>query len=118
MKAYSSASATLKSILSTPALQRDQVDATMDGLADALADGEEINQAIEGNLPASDIDENELSTELNKLVIEKEQESEKAKQQSTYPAEASKESQGDKEKAEGAEESQRDAEQVRQAVPA
>ncbi|KAJ7120503.1 Snf7-domain-containing protein [Mycena crocata] len=79
MKSYESSTATLRSILSHPSLQRDSIDKTMDAMAEANADAKEVNETIrmEGDVAlgiADAFDETELEEELKMLVIEAENE--------------------------------------------
>lgn len=79
MRAYESSTAALKNVLSHPSLQRDHVDATMDALAETMADQQEIDDAIQsgGQLAVSagglEADEDELARELEGLVKEREE---------------------------------------------
>ena len=87
MKAYESSSVTLRTILSHPSLQRDKIDETMDALAEATADVQDIGQSINAGAGIS-IDEDELANELAQLVQEvqqKEQQREVEKQKTTEP---------------------------------
>lgn len=80
MRAYESSTAALKNVLSHPSLQRDHVDATMDALAETMADQQEIDDAIQsgGQLAVSasglEADEDELARELEGLVKERDEE--------------------------------------------
>ena len=81
METYAHSTATLKTILSHPALQRDSIDDTMDALAEANADAKDIDEAIrDGANVASDItfDEAELEEELDGLLQQKMAEDEAA----------------------------------------
>ena len=83
LSAYSSATASLKSLLSHPSLQRENVENTMDALQDALADQKEIEEIItEGGKAAvgQDLVEDEIQEELKAMEEEarKEQEKEEA----------------------------------------
>jgi charged multivesicular body protein 7 len=70
MKLYESSTATLRTILSHPSLQRDKIDETMDAMAEATADAEDIDNAIRAGGPICNDDE--LEGEL-KALIEEEQ---------------------------------------------
>jgi charged multivesicular body protein 7 len=80
MKAYETSTATLKTVLSHPSLQRDHIDTTMDALSETMADQQEIDDAIQsgGQLAVSaagmEADEDELAKELEGLVKEREEE--------------------------------------------
>lgn len=83
LSAYSSATASLKSLLSHPSLQRENVENTMDALQDALADQKEIEDIVaEGGKAAAgyDLMEDEVQDELEALEEEarKEREAEEA----------------------------------------
>ena len=72
MKSYESSTATLKTILSHPSLQRDSVDKTLEALAEANADARELDNSIRiaGDV-ALGVDENmddEIETEWAELV--------------------------------------------------
>jgi charged multivesicular body protein 7 len=87
MRAYQTSAATLKSILSHPSLQLSHVDSTMDALAEALADQQEIDVAIQSGGKAAvdaagvqEADEGMLEKELAELMLDdKVEEPEKAK---------------------------------------
>src|ERR1700761_6682876 len=79
MKAYETSTTTLRTILSHPLLQRENIDATMESMADANADYKEVSDAIQFGLEgegvgAVDVDEDELASELDALVKEREEE--------------------------------------------
>nr|GAT60026.1 predicted protein [Mycena chlorophos] len=83
LKSYETSTTTLRAILAHPSLQRDNIDKTMDALAEANADAQEINTAIEigGNAaigiasnPA--FDEVDLERELAQLAEEAKKEDE------------------------------------------
>jgi charged multivesicular body protein 7 len=78
METYKSSTATLKSILSHPSLQREYVESTMEALAEANDDAKEIEQVIRagGDLAAAEagIDDSELELELAALTKEVEDE--------------------------------------------
>lgn len=83
LSAYSSATASLKSLLNHPSLQRENVENTMDALQDALADQKEIEDIVaEGGKAAAGHDamEDEIQDELKALEDEarREKEAEKA----------------------------------------
>ncbi|KAJ3552379.1 hypothetical protein NM688_g4178 [Phlebia brevispora] len=84
MKSYESSTATLRSILAHPLLQREKIDETMDAMASANADAQEIDDTIrigaEITQGEAGIDEAELEEELNKLVQEEEAEKTKAEE--------------------------------------
>ena len=106
IKAYETSTATLRTVLADPALQRDKVDATMEALSDALADQEEIDQAIQsGGLSAvagtsmgGDVDEDELERELQGLVEDKQKEDESERVAEKERKRVEKESQDDADK--------------------
>lgn len=80
LSAYSSATASLKSLLSHPSLQRDNVENTMEALQDALADQKEIEEIItEGGTAAAgqDLVEDEIQEELKAMEEEARKEKEK-----------------------------------------
>ncbi|KAF7304965.1 hypothetical protein MKEN_01211200 [Mycena kentingensis (nom. inval.)] len=86
LKSYETSTTTLKSILAHPSLQRENIDKTMDALAEANSDAQEIDQAIRvgGDLalgidsnPA--FDEAELEAELKLLAAEAQEEETLAK---------------------------------------
>lgn len=72
MKQYESSTATLRTLLAHPSLQRAHIDETMDAMAEATAAHREVDDAIRlgGALAATDagIDEQELEAELAALV--------------------------------------------------
>jgi charged multivesicular body protein 7 len=68
MKLYESSTATLRTILSHPSLQRDKIDETMEAMAEATADAEDIDDAIRTGGPVYDDDE--LEGELRALIKE------------------------------------------------
>ncbi|KAK6903398.1 hypothetical protein I203_106901 [Kwoniella mangroviensis CBS 8507] len=76
MAAYETSTSTLRSVLSDPSLSPDRISATTDALAEAMADQEEIDQAVRigGELAMGgkrvEVDENELAAELEDLVQE------------------------------------------------
>lgn len=79
LSAYSSATASLKSLLSHPSLQRENVENTMDALQAALADQKEIEEIVaEGGKAASgqDLMEDEIQDELKALEEEARKEKE------------------------------------------
>lgn len=79
LSAYSSATASLKQLLSHPSLQRENVENTMDALQDALADQKEIEDIVaEGGKAAAghEIMEDEIQDELKALEEEARKEKE------------------------------------------
>lgn len=73
MKQYESSTTTLRTILSDPSLQRDNVRETMDALAEASSDAQEIDELIRGSMQdvsTVDIDEDEIQEELSALIRE------------------------------------------------
>jgi charged multivesicular body protein 7 len=86
MQAYETSTATLKSVLSHPSLQRDHIETTMDALAESMADQQEIDDAIQSGgqvavaagaaAGVESVDEDALQKELEGLVIERERERE------------------------------------------
>ncbi|WVQ84609.1 hypothetical protein IAT38_006764 [Cryptococcus sp. DSM 104549] len=88
MAAYETSTATLTSVLSHPSLSADRIAETTDALADAMADQEEIDQAVRvggevamgGRRADADVDEEELASELAGLVEEERKEQEREKE--------------------------------------
>ncbi|KAL0946685.1 hypothetical protein HGRIS_012872 [Hohenbuehelia grisea] len=82
MKAYEQSTATLRTILAHPSLQRGHIDETMDALAEATADARDVDDAIRvgGDVAlgvgvggeGAAVDEGELEEELRALVEEQE----------------------------------------------
>ncbi|KAH8995358.1 hypothetical protein EDB92DRAFT_198022 [Lactarius akahatsu] len=78
VKAYESSTATLRTLLAHPSLQRDAVERTFDALADANADARELDDAVRSGMDlavgtgASPEDEDEINAELAALVAEAE----------------------------------------------
>lgn len=75
MKQYESSTATLRNILSHSSLQRDKVEETMEAMAEATSEAQEIDDLIRGSMVDSssvDIDEDELQEELSALIKEAE----------------------------------------------
>jgi len=73
MKAYESSTATLKSILSHPSLDRSNIDRTMEALAEANADAREIDEAVRIGADVAvgnDIDNSDIEAELQDLIRE------------------------------------------------
>lgn len=74
MKSYQSSTATLRSILADPALNRDQIEETMHALADANASAKEVDEAIKlgGEMAMADADmsDADLDEELAELLKE------------------------------------------------
>ncbi|KAF8609953.1 hypothetical protein BDV93DRAFT_462565 [Ceratobasidium sp. AG-I] len=92
MKAYETSTATLKDLLADPRLQRDHIDQTMEGMADALADHREVEEAIAlGGVPADPVEDDELAKELQALVEENERESKEAERAKDREAERARE---------------------------
>ncbi|WWC59757.1 uncharacterized protein I303_102319 [Kwoniella dejecticola CBS 10117] len=91
MAAYETSTSTLRSVLSHPSLSPDKISATTDALAEAMADQEEIDQAVRigGELATGskrvEVDEDDLAAELAELVEE-----EKAAQAEARAAEEAK----------------------------
>lgn len=84
MKTYESSSATLRTLLKDPALQRESVDKTLEALADANADAKEIEDVVRvggqvaGEAAGYEIDEDELADELERLALEEREKDEVA----------------------------------------
>ncbi|KAJ3744830.1 Snf7-domain-containing protein [Lentinula detonsa] len=78
LSSYKASTATLRSILSHPSLQRDSIEQTMEAMAEANADAKEIDEAVRigGDVAvgAIEIDDTELEEELKRLAVESEQE--------------------------------------------
>ncbi|KAJ7632803.1 Snf7-domain-containing protein [Roridomyces roridus] len=79
MKTYESSTATLRTILSHPSLQKDSIEKTMDALAEANADAKEVDEAIRigGDVALgidAAIDDADIEEELAKLARESEAE--------------------------------------------
>ncbi|KAJ7047000.1 Snf7-domain-containing protein [Mycena alexandri] len=73
IKSYESSTATLKTILKHPSLQKESIEKTMEAMAEANADAEEVNQliSINGNVALGiDFNEAELEEELKGLADE------------------------------------------------
>ncbi|KAF8350578.1 Snf7-domain-containing protein [Amanita rubescens] len=74
MRMYESSTATLRAILAHPSLKRESIDKTLDALAEANADAKEIDDAVrigaDVALDTNEVDDEELETELNKLIEE------------------------------------------------
>ena len=84
MKSYESSTATLRAILSHPSLRRDNIDETMEAMAQASEDARDVQEAIKVGgdvaMGVGDVDEAELERELGLLVGEiDEQEQERLK---------------------------------------
>ncbi|VDC06655.1 unnamed protein product [Peniophora sp. CBMAI 1063] len=85
MKTYQSSTATLRTLLNDPALQRESVDKTLEALADAHADAKEIEDVVTvggkvaGEAAGYEIDEDELADELEKLALEEREKDEMAR---------------------------------------
>lgn len=88
MKSYTSSTVTLRSILSHSALQRDNVDKTMDALAEANADARELDEAIRigGDVAlgvGDNVDESEIEEEWAALVKDLSSEEKETQQHAT-----------------------------------
>jgi len=75
MKSFESSTATLRTLLAHPSLQRESIEATMDALAEVNADAKEFDEAIRigGGLATNTedvIDEDDLEDELRGLIEE------------------------------------------------
>jgi charged multivesicular body protein 7 len=75
MKSYELSTATLKSILAHPSLERGNIDKTMDALAEANTDAKEIDDAVRiaGDVAigvSENIDDSEVEAEWEALVKE------------------------------------------------
>jgi charged multivesicular body protein 7 len=81
MKTYESSTATLRTLLSHPSLQRSHVDATLEALAEVNAEQRELDEAIKigGDVAVGvgeSVDEGEIADELETLVREAKREEE------------------------------------------
>jgi len=77
MKSYQTSAATLREVLAHPLLQRDEVDETMEAVASANADAQEIDEIIRFGAEVAQadiIDDSELNAELQNLVADVEAE--------------------------------------------
>lgn len=87
---FESSTATLKTILSHPSLQRATIDATMDAMADANVEARSIDDAIRNGIEMSqadgvaEIDDEEIQKELENLVDEAQREERAQKDVSVY----------------------------------
>jgi len=81
LKAYETSTSTLRSLLALPELQLSAVEGTMDGLADALADTQEIEDAVRlgGASAPGQVEEDELEKELEAFVRQEKEEGAKGK---------------------------------------
>ena len=76
MKTYESSTATLRTLLADPSLQRDAMERTFDALADANADARELDEAVRSGMDValgvdvSPEDEDEIKVELAALEAE------------------------------------------------
>ena len=76
MKTYESSTATLRTLLAHPSLQRDAVERTFDALTDANADARELDEAVRTGMDmalgadVSPDDEDEIKAELAALEAE------------------------------------------------
>ena len=99
MKTYESSTATLRTLLNDPALQRESVDKTLEALADAHADAKEIEDVVTvggkvaGEAAGYEIDEDELADELERLALEEHEKDEMAKLEKTQKEKVSTEPQ-------------------------
>ena len=87
MKAYESSTATLKSILSHPSLDRSNIDTTMEALAEANADAREINDAVRIGADVAvgnGIDDSDIEAELQDLIRQSTVERERARIQEKH----------------------------------
>ncbi|WFD32879.1 hypothetical protein MSPP1_003932 [Malassezia sp. CBS 17886] len=67
MRVYDASAGALRTLLSDPALQRNTVERTLDELADAVGEQEEIHEAIAGAAPQ--VSDEELAAELEALSL-------------------------------------------------
>ncbi|KAK0483728.1 hypothetical protein IW261DRAFT_1464826 [Armillaria novae-zelandiae] len=79
LESYAQSTSTLRTILSHPLLQRESVEQTMEAMAEANDDAKEIDDAVRigGDIAIganNAYDEDELQTELNKLIQESKEE--------------------------------------------
>lgn len=86
VKAYDLSTASLKTLLADERLQVDKVEGTMDNMQEALADADEVRQAVEvgqqgmrNAAGVEDIDEDEMNEELARLEEENKREEEERK---------------------------------------
>ncbi|KAJ3851621.1 Snf7-domain-containing protein [Lentinula lateritia] len=74
LNSYRASTATLRSILSHPSLNRDSIEQTMEAMAEANADAKEIDEAVriggDVAIGVTDFDDAELEEELYRLAIE------------------------------------------------
>ncbi|KAJ3934842.1 MAG: Snf7-domain-containing protein [Lentinula lateritia] len=74
LNSYRASTATLRSILSHPSLNRDSIEQTMEAMAEANADAKEIDEAVriggDVAIGVTDFDDAELEEELHRLIIE------------------------------------------------
>ncbi|KAJ3895708.1 Snf7-domain-containing protein [Lentinula edodes] len=74
LNSYRASTATLRSILSHPSLNRDSIEQTMEAMAEANADAKEIDEAVriggDVAIGVPDFDDAELEEELHRLAIE------------------------------------------------
>ncbi|TRM62605.1 hypothetical protein BD626DRAFT_403645 [Schizophyllum amplum] len=86
MKSYNLSTSTLRSILSHPSLQREEVEKTMEALAEANVDAREISETVTVNVDtavgADTIDDGLVEDELAALIREAEAESKASKEES------------------------------------
>lgn len=80
MAALSLGTATLRTLISSPTLSLDHIGATTTALADALADADDINQAVDaGGVALPSDQEDDVERELREMVQAAEVEERKAK---------------------------------------
>ncbi|KAJ3862385.1 Snf7-domain-containing protein [Lentinula novae-zelandiae] len=74
LNSYRASTATLRSILLHPSLNRDSIEQTMEAMAEANADAKEIDEAVriggDVAIGVTDFDDAELEEELHRLIIE------------------------------------------------
>ena len=72
MKSYEDSTATLRAVLAHPLLQREKIEETMDAMASANADAQDIQDTIRIGTDIAQgeagIDDAELEDELNKMI--------------------------------------------------
>ncbi|WWD08285.1 hypothetical protein V865_006396 [Kwoniella europaea PYCC6329] len=107
MAAYETSTSTLRSVLSDPSLSPDRISATTDALAEAMADQEEIDQAVRigGELAMGgkrvEVDDDELAAELEDLVQEEKAAQVAAAEQQKKQVEKERKEQTEREEAAG-----------------
>lgn len=81
MAALSLGTSTLRTLISSPTLSLDHIEATTTALADALADADDINQAVDaGNVALPSDQEDDAERELKEMVEAAELEEKKEKE--------------------------------------